>query len=191
MHKLNFIIHGEKIALAMKAKGIHTIEELSKQLNVHRNTILPYLSGQRALPDCLDRMLKLLDIAPGDAIVKNVKSKIQPGLEISPLISQLVTSQPKNAYVLFGSRAKRTNKKYSDYDIGIYRINNLPFSELSKLIDLTEEWKSNKSYDVNVTNLSLADIDFLHNIQNDWIFLGGNLEAWIDLQKKIGIELYE
>ena len=191
MQFLNFIINEEKINSAMKAKGINTIEELSKQLNVHRNTILPYLSGQRALPDCLDRMLKLLDLTPADAIVKNVKSKIQPGLEISPLLSKLITSQTENSYVLFGSRAKRTNKKYSDYDIGVYRINKLPFSDLSKLIDLTDDWESDKSYDVNLTNLTLADTDFLQNIRRDWIFLGGNLEAWVELQKKAGIELYE
>lgn len=191
MQNLNFILDQQKIHAAMKAKGISSIEALSQKLNVHRNTILPYLSGQRALPDCLDRLLKFLDLTPADSIVKNVKLQKQPGLDIAPLISSLIKSQPDNAYILFGSRASNSHKKYSDYDIGVYKMGGLPFHELSKLIDLSEEWESEKSFDVNLTNLTLADTSFLEEIRKSWIFLGGNLEAWINVQMKAGISLYE
>ena len=191
MQNLNFIISDSIIFTAMRRKGITSVEELSKKLNVHRNTILPYLGGQRALPDCLDRLLKFLDLSPGEAIVKNVKSQKQYGLEIAPLVSRLIKQAPDNTYVLFGSRAKNTYKKYSDYDLGVYNTENLTLRELSKLIDYAKEWELDKPYDVNLTNLTLADTNFLEEIRNDWVFLGGNLESWIELQKKAKITLYE
>ncbi len=187
----NFVLNETKIHAAMKDKGFGSIEALASALGVHRNTILPYLSGDRALPDCLDRMLKILDLSPGEAITKNIKSRHQPGLEISALMSSLVKLAPENAYILFGSRARGNFRKHSDYDIGVYNIGGLPFTEFSKLIDLAEEWEETKHYDVNLTNLTLSDSNFLLEVRADWIYLGGSLEAWIELQKQAGISLYE
>lgn len=191
MQNLNFIINQVKIYSAMKAKGIRSIEELSQKLDVHRNTIIPYLSGQRALPDCLDRLLKFLDLSPADSIIENVTAKKQHGLQIASLISTFIKLQPENAYVLFGSRSNSTHKKYSDYDIGVYKIDSLSFHELSKLIDLAEEWESERPIDVNLTNLTLADKEFLNELRKSWVFLGGSFEAWIKLQEKAEIFLYE
>ena len=187
----NFILDEAKVHTAMKNKGFGSIESLANALGVHRNTILPYLSGDRALPDCLDRMLKILELSPGEAITKNIKSQHQPGLEISALISSLVQLAPENAYILFGSRARGNFRKHSDYDVGVYKIGGLPFAELSKLIDLTEAWEETKHYDVNLTNLTLSDSDFLLEVRASWVYLGGSLEAWIELQKQAGISLYE
>lgn len=160
-------------------------------MRVHRNTILPYLSGKRAFPDCLDRLLKILDLSPGEAIIPNAKFQSQAGLEIAPLVGSLVKLCPENAYILFGSRASGTYRKHSDYDVGVYKVGGLPFAEFSKLIDLAEDWNSDKHYDVNLSNFSLVDKDFLAEIRNSWIFIGGNLEAWVSLQKQAEIVLYE
>lgn len=175
----------------MKAKGIGSIEELSKKLNVHRNTITPYLAGKRGLPDCLDRMLELLDLSPAEAILKNVQSSRQAGLEIAELVSKLVVSQAPNAYILFGSRARKTAKQYSDYDIGVFNKTDLSFSDFSKLIDIAEEAEQSLPFDINLTNLNLADQSFLQEIRKDWIFIGGSLDSWISLQEKANIKLYE
>ena len=191
VHQRNFILNAAKVHSAMFAKGFETIESLAKALGVHRNTILPYLSGQRAFPDCLDRMLKLLDLEPGEAIAHNIKSQHQYGLEIAPLISSLVKSDPDNAYILFGSRAKGNFRKYSDYDVGVYKIGGLAFADFSKLINFAQEWNGDKYYDVNLSNFTLIDKEFLLEIRKSWIFLAGNLEAWIEIQKHAGINLYE
>jgi len=191
LNRKNFILDSSVVYAAMKEKGFKTIDSLARELGVHRNTLLPYLMGERALPDCLDRLLKLLDLTPAEAINKNNITKQQYALEIAMLISRLTSKAPDCAFVLFGSRAKGTNRKHSDYDVGVFRRENLPFDLFSSLIDLSEEWEADKSYDVNISNLTGADQNFLKEISKDWIFIGGDLLSWVDLQNKAEIELYE
>jgi predicted nucleotidyltransferase len=187
----NFILDTSRVYGAMKAKGFSTFDSLANELGVHRNTLLPYFTGQRGLPDCLDRLLNLLDLTPAEALGKNLTVKHQPALDIAPLLSLLVQQAPDCAFVLFGSRARGDHRKHSDYDTGVFRREDLPFNLFSPLIDLCEDWKKEKQYDVNVTNLTVADYIFLKEISRDWVFLGGDLLSWIELQKKAGIELYE
>jgi predicted nucleotidyltransferase len=194
MHTLkrkNFTLDSSRVYAAMKDKGFGTIDSLAVELGVHRNTILPYLVGDRALPDCLDRLLKLLDLTPAEAITRNTRTKQQYALNIAGLVSSLVKQAPDGAFVLFGSRAKGTYRKHSDYDIGIFKTKGMPFNELSSLIDITESWEADKPYDVNLTNLEIADAGFLKEISKDWVFLGGDLLAWVYLQMRAEIELYE
>jgi predicted nucleotidyltransferase len=190
-NKKNYILDTSKVYSAMRVKGFKTLESLAKDLGVHRNTLLPYLTGKRALPDCLDRLLNLLDLTPGEALTKNNISKAQHALEIAELISSLSMKAPDCSFVLFGSRARGTNRTYSDYDIGVYRKNGLAFKTISKLMDLCSEWNEKKHYDVNISNLNIADNDFLKEISKDWIFLGGDFTSWIELNNKSGITLYE
>ncbi len=191
MQKLNYVIDETEVLAAMKAKGYKSIEELSKALNVHRNTISAYLCGQRALPESLDRLMYLLDVSPAQVIVRNLNSKKQFGLDIADVVSSMINLCPDKAYVLFGSRARGSNKKYSDYDIGVYCRDEMQFSQFSKLIDLAQEHQSEKPYDINLSNLCLADSKFLFEIKNDWQYLGGDFLSWVELQKKAEIELYE
>lgn len=191
MQGLNFILDSEKVYFAMKERGYSSIEELANALGVHRNTIFPYLSGDRALPDCLDRLLFMLNLSPREALIPNYRTKKQYGLELSMLLSDLVQANPLCAFFLFGSRARGDFKKYSDYDLGVYSKNGLGFSEFSKLIDLAKKWEEDKHYDVNLTNFTLADAEFIMNVSRDWVFLGGDLASWVDLHKKAGIKLYE
>lgn len=191
MENHNYIINSSKIYTAMAEKGFKTIEELSLALGVHRNTISPYLNGTRALPDCLNRLLNILEIKASEAIIPSTQIKKQHGLDIAPLIEKMITLRPDICFILFGSRAKGNARKYSDYDIGVYSKTSLTFYEFSKLIDLTEDYKSNLHFDVNLTNFSLADDEFLKDVKSHWIFLGGNFASWIALQNKAGIVLYE
>jgi plasmid maintenance system antidote protein VapI len=67
----NYILNTHLVRHAMQLKGFKTIEHIANTLGVHRNTITPYFSGERALPDCLDRLLHILGLSPSDALIKN------------------------------------------------------------------------------------------------------------------------
>lgn len=181
-----------KVAIfnAMEKKGISSIKELAKQIGVHRNTINPYLSGERALPEALENLLLYLEIPPAEAFKKKENAILEPAKEISSLLSELYSFGYEKAFVLFGSRARNKAKKYSDFDLGVYQPGDLPFKEFSLMLDVVADWNEKNTTEVQLTNLNFADQVFLHKILEDLIFVGGNYHSYIQLQKKIGVTIY-
>ena len=113
-----------------------------------------------------------------------MKSKQSHAQEIASLIDQLQYSFPSYCYTLFGSRARGTDKKYSDFDIGIYCKDKIDFAAYSKLLNLVGDWNENELSTVQLVNLNEADPDFLNEIRKDLIFLSGNYGSWIKLNEK-------
>ena len=90
--------------------------------------------------------------------------------------------------VLFGSRAQDTARKYSDWDLGVFCADGLPHEKFCKIRKRKIELEEKSPYFIDLINLNRGDQDFLRDISQNWIFLTGKRQDWIELQKKA---LYE
>lgn len=167
------------------------MREFADSVGVHRNTVGNYLSGKTALPNALARILAALDLAPADVLSLPLRRRQVPGLLLSDLIDRLHLAVPEAAVVLFGSRAREQAKRYSDYDIGVYRLDALEFPAFSRLLDLASTWNEESMATAQLVDLTHADVDFLTGIAQDLLFLGGSYVAWCGLLRKSGLHLHE
>lgn len=190
-YDIPYVINAQALRSAMALKGFSSVDELASALGLHRNTVGNYLQGITSLPSALNKILSALELPP-EAAFKGGQPRLKvPGLKIAPLVDSLLTKIPDSGIVLYGSRARGKHKRYSDYDLGIFRANAITFSDFSPLLTLVDDYNQSSLDQVQLTNLSLADADFLTNIREDFLFLGGSLQAWIALLYRAGITLYE
>ena len=89
------------------------------------------------------------------------------------------------------TRARASAKRYSDYDVGIYRQNALPFPLFSRLLDLTSAWNEESLLMAQLVDLSRPGESLLGDIAEDLQFLAGSRRAWCDLLQNAGVQLYE
>jgi len=193
MYKNEHKIHldAERLRLAMEERGISSTKELAAVLGVHRNTISNYLTGKTTVPVVLGKMLDYLDIDPAEVFFRTTHRRQVPALAIMDLVNMIYQTCPKAVVVLFGSRARGTATRYSDYDLGIFRIDALDFSTYSRLLDLVGEWNSKSLEVVQLVHLGQADSAFLQRVAEDLVFLAGSPMAWCALLEKAGLRVYE
>ena len=86
------------------------------------------------------------------------------------IIAAHMKEYPARIY-LFGSRASGTARIFSDCDIGIEPLRNLPVGHLSRLREKLEE--SRVPYVVEVVDLSQANEEFARKVRGEGIL-------WID-----------
>lgn len=121
------VLDTEVLARAIRDAGYGSVRAFADALGLHRNTVGNYLNGQTALPDALERMLIALQLEPRDVLRLERRSRRVPGLEVAGLVDDLHRALPDAVYVLFGSRARGTAKRYSDFDLGVCRADGLVF----------------------------------------------------------------
>ena len=54
---------------------------------------------------------------------------------VDKMVRRIVERHDPVRIILFGSRARGTAKRYSDYDIGVFRTHPLEFPTFSRLLD--------------------------------------------------------
>lgn len=160
---------------------------LARALGIHRNTIHYYLSGHGVFPEKLEKILDQLSLHPAEILIRK-KSTDNPLVSIAPLVDRLQQKFSDAAFVLFGSRARKAARQYSDWDVGVYCQQGLTHERYRQMLREKEEWEERASYLIDVVNLNRADRDFLQSICEGWTFLGGNLGSWLELQKRVGHE---
>ena len=187
----DFILNRDAFESALNSAGYRSISELARKLGLHRNTITAYLRGAPALPQALSRILSELKLSPSDAILETRPHRDAPERPIATVIDDLAAQCPDAAYVLFGSRARGTSKKYSDYDLGVFRKQSLPLTLYSSLLNKIAEWNSTTMTEVQLTDLSRAPESFLESIRSDMCFMSGSRREWLNLLEHAGIETNE
>ena len=118
-------------------------------------------------------------------------SGVMEFVDEADLIDTLHQAAPEAALVLFGSRARGTAKRYSDYDIGVYQIDALEFAVFSRLLDLVSAWNEESLVIAQLVDLSHAHVSFLSSLADDLVLLAGSHTAWCDLLKKTRTQLRE
>ncbi len=185
------VLDTTRLQQEIHAHGFASLKDFADSVGVHRNTVGNYLSGKTALPDGLARILEALDLEPSEVLSLSVLRRHVPGLAVAGLIGSLHAAAHDAALVLFGSRAQGTAKRYSDYDIGVFRSEGLDFPTFSRLLDLVGEWNQESLLRAQLVDLTRADGPFLDSLAGDLQFLAGCHAAWRDLLRKAGMQLYE
>ena len=90
--------------------------------------------------------------------------------EILKKVVEIVSKYLPNCRVyLFGSRAKGTARKNSDFDIAVDCGSNIPFSVMAKIEGELEELPTLKSFDL--VDLSLVSDDFRKMVERTGVVL--------------------
>jgi len=180
-----YIVDSSKITRALKKTGFNSISNLASALNIHRNTIHYYLAGNPVINDKLDAVLEALKLDARDVLIKKGPEKTLLNEEIAKAVDALHENYSNITSVLFGSRAKQKENKYSDWDIGAYSSKGLSHKEFIEIALLKSDLAEAMTASVDLTNLNRADNIFLKEASKDWVFLTGKRNDWLDLQKKV------
>lgn len=180
-----YVIDPAKFKTRMKSSGFNSISDLSTALNIHRNTIHHYLSGNNIFSSKLDRIFTALDVKPADLIVKKETENPTYYEDIAQIIDVLSEFNKDITFVLFGSRSRTVHAKYSDWDIGLFKSPTLTHLEYIKLRVIGNEMAEKLPYNIDWVNLCNADQPFLNKIKPDVQFLGGKRTGWIQFLRRI------
>jgi predicted nucleotidyltransferase len=161
---------------ALKSKlshsGYATQEAFCRETGYSRNTLASYLKGKSVFHPKFEELARILKSAPTDLILVQKAFNAQ-GTILEKMISRLRPFFHQYAFVLFGSRAKETHDRGSDWDVGIYHTKTIPgnvfLNVRRKVDDVIEEAPQN----IELTNLTLADRDFLKDLKGSVQFLAG------------------
>ena len=134
----------------------------------------------------MEKILDILEFPLEKAFIKKKNTKNFPYAAIAPLVDRLSQEFPDFTFILFGSRAKGTAWKYSDFDIGVYSANKIDPKRLSQLMNTKEALEENLPWFIDFVDLTRADKNFLQSISKNWIFLTGPLSGWVSLQQQYG-----
>lgn len=181
-----YILNEKAFLSALKDRGFNSIQSLANELGMHRNTIHYYLSGKApVISEKLSAIIDRLGMDLRSAFTKKngYDSSIHPS--IVKIVDNIHQSFPSVSVVLFGSRSRKTAKKYSDYDLGIYSDDGINHNCYNKILNLKNDLEEESPYFVDVVNLNYADSEFLKEISKSWMFLAGRQKDWISLKRKI------
>jgi len=180
-YQLDFI----KFKSQIIAKGYKNLAEFAAKNSIHRNTLRNLLAGQPVFLDSFSRVAEILEVDPLELIIPHAKlpSHIKGSEELAPIVARLLQKEKKMAIVLVGSQARKRAKKYSDWDIGIFR-QPIPISgmEYLKLKQLVEDMGENNIRQMDLINLNQAPSWFLESLKEPLLFLEGNRESYCYLQ---------
>lgn len=182
-----YIINETVFYSALKKKGYKTVGELAKSLGIHRNTIHHYLSGHGVFPEAFEKIVEILDLDANEVLIKKEEKNIVPYEPIVKLIDRLCLESPDVTFVLFGSRSKGNAKKYSDWDVGVYKAGGLSHDLYRKIVRKKNDLADDLPFFVDVVNLNNADSYFIDEAAKSWIFLTGSLRGFLELQRKVAM----
>lgn len=181
---MRYVLSSKRITSLLRRRGIGSIEELARRTRLHRNTLRPYLRGERdafagpvmQIAEALgEDPMRLLEAAGGDA------AAVEP--RVADLLHRLATAHPALTFVLIGSRARGNAKEFSDYDIGVSGgrtpLDSRAYLRLkSQIEDLAEDLP----WSIDVVNLDQAPAWFLRGIDYEPRYLAGDIEAAMHLK---------
>ncbi|MBI2083184.1 MAG: nucleotidyltransferase domain-containing protein [Deltaproteobacteria bacterium] len=183
---MNYILNKKVLQERLLKLGFRSLSEFASKNKIHRNTLQNLLSGKSVFCASFQKIVSSLELDPLELIVPSSTTSHAPLKkmdELKTIIAHLVQANEKMAIVLIGSRAKGKEKKYSDWDLGIFGYPE-PILDRAylKLKGLVDEMSENLVWIVDLVNLNRAPIWFLENLDNKVIFLDGNQEAFAYLK---------
>lgn len=176
---IRYQVNSQELKNLIKQMGFVSLSEFAGKFGINRATLNHYFKGEGPLSESYYKLCESLQIDP-ISILSPVSSNLPSGFyDIMPVVKKLCEHDKSLAVGLLGSRAKGTNKKYSDWDIGVTRgqdsIGGREFLNFKQIVD---DASDDLQYNIDVINLAAAPDWFLHDINYEPIFLAGNMNAW-------------
>ena len=168
---MKYILDIDKIRQLGKRSGFNTLKDLCAEASVHYNSITPYIKKERSpFTQVVLDIASALKVSAKDLICKDEER------EISSIISSLPPLLgPGQAIFLFGSRARGTQKKFSDVDLGITGgRDKMSFSLFCEIKSSIDDLFEDSPLSINLINLDLAPLSFLEEIEKDMRFICGD-----------------
>ena len=172
-----YVLNREKFDELLEKAGYKNYIDFCKRTGLHRNTLNYYLSERDVFSKKFYEMSAALGVDPL-LLITSSKSYTENIEEIKSVLEAL-TTMPKLAVVLLGSRAKGSYKKYSDWDLGVTR-GSLPVTgrEFLRMRGRVSDLADNLPRKVDLVNLDAAPEWFLLSIDYELIFLVGSFESY-------------
>ena len=178
-----YVLNNSLFRKALAAKGFSSARQVAAKLKIHRNTVGAYINGKAVLPDAFEQMINLLNLHPGEALV-DIRSDTYDNVisKIMPLVDNLCKARPGMTVFLFGSRAKGSAAKYSDFDLGLYSSSGIAHKEFLELVKIKDDYEENLPFFVDLVNFTSAKTTFLQSILNDLVLLAGTRTDFFKLK---------
>lgn len=178
---MKYIVADKILRTRLVELGYKNISDLASKSHIHRNTLLKLLNGKDVFSNAFAKLSTVLRIDPIELLTPapSLNQNIDYFEEIGGIISRLVEQDKDLAIFLLGSRARGTAKKYSDWDIAVFRYPApLTGVEFLKLKSDVEDQGEDLVRMVDLVNLNQAPNWFLENLMNHKIlFLNGSAES--------------
>ena len=171
------IIDTETLENLLRGRGYGSLSEFASHAGIHRNTVRKYIVGNAPIfSRGLAAISSQLGVQPWQ-LLKQLHDK--PYEELVAKIKAIANHDKQLAFVLFGSRAKKTAKKYSDWDIGVSGgstpVESNHYLALRQEVD---DAFDDFPFGVQLVNLDQAPTWFLQELNTTVQFLCGNIETF-------------
>ena len=171
---MNYVLNFDKLKNLCQSQGFSSLKALCAKANIHQNSLTPYIKRARSpFTQVVLDLATALNVPVIDLICINDDKEITQVKEvIAPFLPE------RCAVFLFGSRARGTQKKFTDIDLGITGGKDvLTFSRFSIIKSEIDDAFDNYPLSVNLTNLDIAPTDFIEEVARDLRFLTGDEKA--------------
>lgn len=166
MYALNI----EALKTAVRKRGFRGIKPFLEHIGLHRNTLDRFARGASVLPRSVEQVVSSLNIPIEQALVRTTQNPADP---IMPLVEEIHRNHPNTSLFLFGSRARGRNRKYSDFDLGVYSRTGIPLKEFLRILEEKERFEEASPWTIDCVNLTNASGEFLVAIARDMTLLAG------------------
>lgn len=167
-----------KLRAVVAARGFANFGEVLKKAALHRNSLNEYLEGGRSVFSTVTRKIcGILDCDPTSLLVRrDVSVGREPTAEaLKKLLDSLAGAYSNTCFFLVGSRAKGTNRQFSDWDIAVSAgPQRLPVSNYLTIKSELEDGVENFPVEVDLINFDEAPRWFLSSIDYQPKFLAGD-----------------
>ena len=177
---MDWVLNMERVKELAALRSIESQSELCELAGVHPNSLTPYAKGERSpITQVVTEVATVLGVSPISLIENNKQDSL-----VCDAQHKFEAILPADlALMLFGSRARKSARKYSDIDVGVTGgAKPISFSSYVKFQSQVEEQFENFSHTINLVNLDKAPQDFLLSIAPDLTFLCGSHTAAAFLQ---------
>lgn len=182
---MDYCLDVKKFKQSLAEVGYESLSAFSLASKIHRNTLQGLLAGKQVFVASFLDLAAQLKKDPLEllSVQSSLSVKISYIEELRPILPQLLKLDPKIAIVLLGSRARGNAKKYSDWDLGLFRYPEpLSGREYLRLKRVAEDESENLVRKIDVINLNQAPLWFLQGVKQDVVFLDGVQESFLYLK---------
>lgn len=177
---IHYQLDANKLRKILSQKGFYNLSHFTKANRLNRATLHHYLKGVGPFPKSYYKICEALQTDPLDLLAPTLAHQAIPQIhEITPLIKEISQYSPELSIGLFGSRAKKKAKLYSDWDLGVSQGDNpLSSRDYLRLKNKISDLSENLPRSIDLINLDQAPSWFLQEIDYKPVFLGGNKTNW-------------
>lgn len=174
-----YCLEKQKLRRLVRERGFLSMNDFAKSAGVNRATLHNYFKGAGPFSESYYNLCEKLNVDPLEILSPAISKFSHEVSEVMTVVRRICEFDKSLALCLLGSRAKKTHKKYSDWDIGVTRGSvAVSGGEFLKIKQIADDASEDLPRSVDIVNLSSAPAWFLRAIDYEPIFLAGDRASW-------------